>query len=215
MFQMVSVFAPLVTMPYVSRVFGPEYLGTYSYIFSVAHYFVIFALLGLTNYGNRLIASVRDNKAELNKVFSEIYSMQVITAGASVLLYCGYVFLFGRGYFTYYLILLLYVVSSILDINWLFFGLEEFKFTATRSTIIKALSVIAILLFIKKKEDLWIYFLIYAASGFISCVLLWPRALKKVTLKRVSIKQVLPHLSVTFFSALGQSNTQDINPDAA
>ena len=51
---------PLITTPYVSRISGAENLGIYSYTNTIAQYFVIFAMLGLNNYGNRAVAMARD-----------------------------------------------------------------------------------------------------------------------------------------------------------
>ena len=66
---------PLITIPYVSRVLGVDGIGTYSYTYSIAYYFMMFAMLGLNNYGNRSIAKVRDNKEKLSRTFKEIYCM--------------------------------------------------------------------------------------------------------------------------------------------
>lgn len=90
LYQILVLVLPLITTPYVSRIFGAENLGVYSYTNTIAQYFVLFAMLGLSNYGNRAIAMVRDNEEELNKTFSEIYTMQIVTGILSLLLYVFY-----------------------------------------------------------------------------------------------------------------------------
>ena len=50
-------------------------------------------MLGIMNYGSREIAKKREDKNARSKVFCEIYAMQLITAGASVLVYVIYAFL--------------------------------------------------------------------------------------------------------------------------
>ena len=79
-YQILILLIPLITVPYVSRVLGPSGVGTYSYTYSIVYYFMIFAMLGLNNYGNRSIAKVRDDKEKLSKTFKEIYYMQMITS---------------------------------------------------------------------------------------------------------------------------------------
>ena len=77
-YQILTILLPLVTTPYISRVLGADGIGTYSYGFSIAKYFVLFAMLGLNNYGNRSISAIRDNKEELSKTFWGIYYMQLM-----------------------------------------------------------------------------------------------------------------------------------------
>ena len=136
-YQVLVLVLPLITTPYVSRIFGAENLGVYSYTNTIAQYFVIFAMLGLNNYGNRAVAMARDNQDELDAVFSEIYTMQVVTGILSLVLYLVYALIIAREYKVYSMILTLYVLSAVFDINWLFFGLEKFKLTVTRNSIIK------------------------------------------------------------------------------
>lgn len=55
-YQILAIIVPLITSPYLSRVLGVEKIGIDSYTGSVVFYFVIFATLGINNYGNRTIA---------------------------------------------------------------------------------------------------------------------------------------------------------------
>lgn len=194
LYQVLVLVLPLITTPYVSRVFGAENLGVYSYTNTIAQYFVIFAMLGLNNYGNRAVAMTRDDKEELNAVFSEIYTMQLVTGILSLLVYVVYAVFVAQDYKTYSLILTLYVLSAVFDINWLFFGLEKFKLTVTRNSIIKIGSVVAILVLVKTKDDLWIYTSIYAVSMLLSTIALWPYARKEVKYHFPKAQDVLKHI---------------------
>ena len=42
---------PLITFPYVTRVFGPDNLGLFNYITSIVGYFTLFDSLGFPLYG--------------------------------------------------------------------------------------------------------------------------------------------------------------------
>ena len=97
-------------------------------------------------------------------------------------------------YRAYYIIQSLYLVAALFDINWLFFGLELFKTTVTRNTLIRICSVFLIFLFVKKTSDLWIYIFILAASHLASTVYLWLKIRGLVKIVRVSKKDVLAHL---------------------
>ena len=60
-YQMLLIILPLITAPYIARTLGAEGVGIYSYTYSVAQYFLLFAMLGISNHGNRSIAAVRED----------------------------------------------------------------------------------------------------------------------------------------------------------
>ena len=64
-YQVLAIIVPLITSPYLARVLGAEKIGINTWTYSVVFYFMIFATLGVNNYGNRSIAYIRDDKNEL------------------------------------------------------------------------------------------------------------------------------------------------------
>ena len=68
-----SLIFPLITFPYVSRILGPENLGRVSFAQSIVGYFSLFASLGITSYGIREAAAVRNNKILLSTFVREIF----------------------------------------------------------------------------------------------------------------------------------------------
>lgn len=193
-YQILVLIIPLITAPYLSRVVGVEGVGTYSYTYSIAQYFMLFCMLGVNNYGNRTIAKVRDNKKELSQKFWSIYLFQLLTGIITIVLYVGYVLLFEENYKTVALIQCLYVISATVDINWLFFGLEEFKMTITRNSVLKIGSVILIFSLVKQSEDLWIYALIMSGMTLLSQLVLWLFVKNRVSFVKVSKKDILSHI---------------------
>ena len=193
-YQILILLLPLVTTPYISRVIGAEGIGIYSYNYSIVNYFMLFALLGLNNYGNRSIAAVRDNKVKLSETFFNIYGLQVLTSGVMILLYLGYITCFVSDYRLIAYIQLIFIISTMLDINWFFFGLEQFKLTVIRNTIVKILTVIAIFIFVKKPTDLWIYTIIMSVGTLISQLMVWPFIKKYIIWVRPNLKGILTHL---------------------
>ena len=49
-YQVLILALPLITAPYLSRVIGANGVGTYSYSYAIATYFVYIVMLGLNNY---------------------------------------------------------------------------------------------------------------------------------------------------------------------
>lgn len=191
-YHLLVITAPLITTPYISRVLGAENIGIYSYSYSIAYYFVMFILLGLNNYGNRTIAMVRNDKKELSKTFLEIYAMQLSVATVMIIAYCIYTLIFSNTTMSW--IMLIYVISGALDVNWLFFGLEEFKLTVTRNIIIKVLTTCGIFLFVKSASDVYWYGLIMTGGMLASQIAIWPFVRKNVSFCRIEASAIKRHL---------------------
>jgi len=193
-YQMLLMIMPLITAPYIARVLGAENSGIYSYTHIIANYFVIFAMLGLETYGNRVIARVRDDKELLNIRFSELLVLHVIVSCLVLVVYLIYVFMCNNEYKLLLLIQGIYVLSSIFDINWFFFGIEQYKITVTRNFLIKLITVLSIFCFVKTKDDLWLYCFIMAIGTFVSQLILWYFIPRHVSFKKIEIKAVIKHI---------------------
>ena len=189
-YQILLVILPLITAPYISRTLGANSVGIYSYTNSVAYYFLLFAMLGISNHGNRMVAKNRENKEQLNKTFSSIYLFQFMTFSIAILIYILYVIYGVKENKLISCIQLIYVISGMLDISWLFFGLEKFKVTVTRNIIIKIITVICIFLFVHTPNDLWKYTLIMTLGTLLSQMYLWMYVKKVVIFKFVKLKDI-------------------------
>lgn len=189
-YQILLLILPVITTPYIARVIGPEGVGIQSYTYSIANYFLLFAMLGINNHGSRSIAMVRDNKDELSTTFFSIYLLQVITSITIAIFYVIYIFYIAKQYKIFFLIQMIYVISSTFDINWFFFGIEQFKLTVIRNTIIKLLSVCSIFIFVKEYSDLYIYSLIIAVSALLSQLILWRFITRYISFTKVTLNDV-------------------------
>lgn len=188
-YQILILIIPIVTSPYISRVLGAERLGIYSYTYSVVYYFMLFAMLGLNNYGNRQIAKVKDNKEELNKNFCSIYALQLCSSIIMIIIYIVYLIFGVSSNNEIALIQIIYLISTAFDINWFFFGMEKFKLTVTRNTIIKIITCLSVFLFVRQKDDLYIYTIIMSLGTLVSQLLLCPFLKKYVKFQKVTLKK--------------------------
>lgn len=194
-YQILVLFVPFITTPYLSRVLGVEGIGKYSYISSVAYYFFVLITLGLNNYGNRTVAKCANNTEERNRVFWSIYDMQLIIGIIVTCVYFLYaLFLVDDVYKIYYLAFSPYVISAVFDINWFYYGLTEFKFTTIRSTIVKISSLILIFVFVKTERDLWKYFIIMGSSFLVSNLFLWMKIKKYTSFYRPRLQEITRHI---------------------
>ena len=187
-YQVLILVLPLVTTPYLSRVLGAEGIGIYSYTYAIVTYFILFGSLGVAMYGQREIAYAQENVEERKRVFIEIVLFRFVTIFVSSIIYYFF-FIRGEAYQIYYQILLLELIAAAFDISWFFQGMEEFKRTVTRNVLVRVCSVSAVFLFVKNKEDLALFTLIYSIGDLLGNLSLWlylPKYIKGVKVKNIN-----------------------------
>ena len=195
-YQIVAIILPFITTPYLSRVLGATNIGIYGYTLSISAYFILFGSLGIALYGQREIAYEQNNIKKYSKSFIEILSLRIITMTISLALFY-LIFCINGEFNNYFKILTLELIANTLDISWFFQGLEEFKKTVGRNLIIKTISVILIFIFVKTKNDLNIYLIIYTVSILIGNLSLWLYLPKFITLKYIKKLNLKKHFKAT------------------
>ncbi|MBO4413911.1 MAG: flippase [Clostridia bacterium] len=193
-YQVLSTCLPLITAPFLSRRLGATQLGVFSFTSSVVAYFTLAAMLGTVNYGTRSIAQVKDDREKRDTVFSGIFSLQIIVTLVATAAYVVYLLFFCRENKTVAMIQGVALISCLANINWLFFGVEEFRITVSRSIVIRIASVILILALVKDEADLWLYTLIMVGSTLLSNLILFLYMPKYVSLKMVPVSELKEHI---------------------
>ncbi len=160
-YQLLVIILPIITTPYVTRVFSSSDLGTYGYFNSIVTYFILLATLGVANYGTKEVSANRKN---IQLTFWGIYSLQVAAAFISIILYLLLCWSVPGMQNPVAYILGLSLLSKGLDISWLFQGLEDFRKITIRNITVKLLGVLSIFLFVKTPNDLYLY--VFLLTGF-------------------------------------------------
>ena len=137
---MITIITPLITIPILSRALGAKNLGIYSATLAYVNYFTLFAMLGIENYGNRSIAAVQGNTKKIQELFWNIYAVQVITSVIAVVVYLFSLLFIDSSRIVIALLQGLWLIGCLLNINWFYFGTEQFKLTVTRNIIIKIIT---------------------------------------------------------------------------
>lgn len=206
-YQIVVLLVPLITIPYVSRVLGSEGVGINAYTYSVVQYFVLAGTIGISMYGNRQIASVRDNQEQLNKTFWGIFYLKIVT---TIIALCAFIvfLLIVKEYHWIFVIQGLYIIAAMLDITWLYMGLEDFKKTVIRNVIVKIISTIGIFIFVQQETDLWKYVLLLACSQLLGYLTLYMYLPRTIDFVKVSFKEIVQHFKPTFALFIPQISLQ-------
>lgn len=178
-YQIFLLLVPFITLPYITRTLGANNYGVNSFLFSITNYFVLISVFGISTYGQRQIAYVKDNLNTLKKNFWEIEILSILMTIVSVVFFLVFILVYGK-FQTEFLIYGITIVSSALDVSWFFIGMERFKILSVRNFFIKILSVIFIFMFVKTKNDLNIYISIISISTLLSALMLLVPTIKIV-----------------------------------
>lgn len=187
-YQVLAIIVPLITSAYVSRVLRPEGVGANAFTNSIIQYFILFASMGIGYYGNRQIAYVRDNRTKMAKTFWEIQIVKTIMTLVSIIAFEIFLIFYTRQ-FDYMLAQSLNLIAVAFDISWFYEGIENFKVTVLKNSLVKIVSMIAIFLFIKGPYDVTLYIVVLALSTLLGNLTLWPdiyRDLPKINVKSLN-----------------------------
>lgn len=194
-YTVANILFPFVTSIYVSRVLLPDGVGKVVSAQNIASYFVTIAALGLPSYGVREFAKVRENEQEKNKLFTELLLLNIISTTLALIGFCILVFInggFNDEWFLYGACGLA-VFFNYLNIDWIYRGLEEYGYITERSLIIKGLSIIALFLFVKTRQDYVMYALVssLAMGGNYVFNVVHARKFVKMEISNIEIKRHL------------------------
>lgn len=195
---MFDVLIPLLLAPYISRVLTPIGVGIKSYTNTYVTYFIMIASLGTIEYGTREIARVRDDPSKLSSTFWEI---EILTFFSTLVSIIGWLFLsfFYKEYSFYFWIWTIQVVGTMFNISWFFVGIEKLKYTLSINFILKIVSSVLTILFVKNVNDTWIYILILSLSSFLGYLSTWIFLPKFLVKCRPDMHNVFTkHLKQTF-----------------
>ncbi len=166
--QVVNYVAPLLTVPYLVRVLGPEKFGIVAFVNAFVYY-----LMTLSDYGFRLSATrkisiFREDKARRSRVFSAVL---LIKSGFATLgLVLTVVLLIAVPKFRDERLIYLYafgvVVGNVFFLDWFFLGVERMKYITVLNLIGRGLFTAAIFVFIKKPGD-YVYVPLFNSLGTI------------------------------------------------
>ena len=187
-YQVLAIIVPLITSAYVSRVLRPAGVGANAFTNSIIQYFILFASMGIGYYGNRQIAYVRDNRTKMAKTFWEIQIVKTIMTLVSIIAFEIFLIFYTRQ-FDYMLAQSLNLIAVAFDISWFYEGVENFKVTVLKNSLVKIVSMIAIFLFIKGPYDVTLYIVVLALSTLLGNLTLWPdiyRDLPKVKIRSLN-----------------------------
>lgn len=154
-----GILFPLITFPYASRIILADGIGQVHFFISLIEYIILLTSLGIPLYAVREIARVRDDQALMSKTATEILILHTILSAAGYLI----VFLLMctvakvQEDIPLFLLISATILFKAIGVEWFYNGVEDFKYITIRSIIVRILSLIVLFMFVKEKDDLFLY----------------------------------------------------------
>lgn len=169
--QVFNTVIPMMTLPYVTRVLGSNGYGNFSLALNWILYFQVLVEFGFGYWGARRIAITGKNEIQdtFSKIFTSRVFLSIISCGIMILVYL----LSGKSvsHFICMVILFCMIIGVTLQLTWLFQGMQNMKFITLINSVSRLVSVILIFIFVKTKEDIYLYCFLYSITFLLSGII--------------------------------------------
>lgn len=207
--QLVNYVFPLITVPYVSRIIGPDSYGIINYSYAFIAYFSILIAYGFDLTGTRKIARNPDDNQYVSSVFSQIVNARILLFLASCLLFIVSLQFVSPLKQNLYVTVVIFAstISSVLVPQFIYQGKQHLSIFAVLNFFKGLVNTILIFILIRHKEDFVVLPTLNFGIGLMSSVFLLTYAYKKFNLKYQWIKisdsvKLLYSERVIFFSTV-------------
>lgn len=192
--QGANYLLPLIVLPYLVRVLGPDKFGLIAFAQALMQYFVLLTDYGFNLSATKKIAANKNDPAEISKVCSNVLAIKLTLLLICLILLLLIVFGFSkfRQDWAVYLVSYILVVGFVLFPVWFFQGIEQMKTITILNLIGKTIATLGIFIFVKNKNDFvlaaFLQALGFGVIGFLGLGAMF--YLGSISLKRPTLNQI-------------------------
>jgi len=166
--QGINYILPIIILPYLVRVIGPEKFGLIAFAQAFVQYFMILVDYGFSVSATREISLYREKKDKVSAIFSAVMTIKIILTLASLLilfLTLTFVPKFKSDWLVYALSFGAVVGNALFPI-WFFMGTEKMKYILGLNIIAGVIYLLGIFIFVRSPAD-YLYIPLINSSVFL------------------------------------------------
>lgn len=199
--QGLTYIVPLLVLPYLMKVLGAEKFGYIGFALSVSQYLMLFVDFGFNLSATKRIALAKDNKEELNRIFSStVYAKLALLASSFIILLVLSLIPEFAVYRSTMFVMFLMVIGQAGLFVFLFQGIGEIKWVSIFNCIAKITVLPLTFVLVKSSDDFLIAALLQGLAAVTAMLISWGMIKKKkwVSLVKVGIKDIKEEISESF-----------------
>ncbi len=153
--QTITYLIPIITLPYIFRVIGPEKFGLIAFAQAFIQYFMLLTDYGFNISATKEISLFRNEQAKVNKAFSSVMTVKLGLAFLSLLILVILVYFIPkfRNDWMVYVFSFGVVIGNTIFPVWFFQGTEKMKHIADLNITGGIIYAVFIFLFVRKPQD--------------------------------------------------------------
>ncbi|RDB04729.1 flippase [Runella aurantiaca] len=187
--QIANFVFPLISVPIISRILGPEKFGIINFVGAFVVYFNMFIGYGFNLTATRRITQFTDTVERRQLIFSEVFYCKIILFFISLIIFTNFVLflpaLESERLLSVYAFI--FCISSVLTQEWLFQAMQDLPRIALLNLLGKTIYIISVLLLIRERSDYYWQPLMLSASQVIISLISFVWAKKKYKIKLIFI----------------------------
>lgn len=179
-----------ITMPYQTRVLGPEVFGVLGFAGACAVYVQLFLDFGFLLSATEDVANSRDDKLKLSKILSAVTVCKLVLGAfalAVILVLCRFVPKLREDTPLYLLFFASTFINALLP-DFLYRGIEKMSAITIRAVSVKAFFTVAIFVFLKSPEHYYIVPLLNTLGAVGACIWTYFDVYRRIGVRFMSVE---------------------------
>lgn len=203
---------PLLVYPYVSRALGVSNIGLVGFLDSIATYFILFSMMGISIVGVREIARRNGDRKGLSEVFFSLLSLHAVTTAVALCVMVTATICVDelRLHWRMMGVGACKLVFNLFLVEWFYKGIEDFRYITLRSLFIRGAYVVSVFLFVRKAEDTELYYCLTMGVVAVTAVVNMAHAGKFVSYRKIKVALrsfIRPYFSFGIYELLATAYT--------
>lgn len=201
--SIVNIVFPLITAPYIARILSIDGYTEYNKAVSMISWFSPFAVFGVYTFGMRTLSQIKNDKQAVSELFTKLFSFSVITSVIVTFVYVILI-LFVPSFQIYkkmYIVMATQLLFICFSTDWANEAYESYGFILVKTFFCRLLYVIAVFVFVRQEDDVFIYVILSSLSVIINNVLTFMYAKIKIGFSNINfknLKELIKPLFVVF-----------------